>query len=275
MTVRNGRGPRDPEMPSWRASDGRGNPPVASLWPPQRQRRSAASGCRASSGSCFSRASSPASCSSSSSRPFGRSSAPASSTGPGTNPWSITRFPFVADLVQRGPRRRADEPGGHATPPRPCSSVNPGDTSRRPRAAAPRRAATSPASGHSCTTRSTTGLNDHLPSGSFVLRKDMTPARGRRRAGHAARHRHDPEHHVPRGPADRADDRAAADDRHRDRPAASSTTWPRTRPRSSSPTTNGCDLPKGASLEGFLYPDTYEVVTESDGGTTQVTTPRT
>ena len=28
MTVRNGRAPRDPEMPSWRASDGRGNPPV-------------------------------------------------------------------------------------------------------------------------------------------------------------------------------------------------------------------------------------------------------
>ena len=27
VTVRSGRGPRDPEMPSWRASDGRGNPP--------------------------------------------------------------------------------------------------------------------------------------------------------------------------------------------------------------------------------------------------------
>ena len=31
-------------------------------------------------------------------------------------------------------------------------------------------------------------------------------------------------------------------------------------------------LPKGASLEGFLYPDTYQVVTRSDGGPTQVTT---
>jgi UPF0755 protein len=28
VTVRSGRGPREPEMPSWRASDGRGNPPV-------------------------------------------------------------------------------------------------------------------------------------------------------------------------------------------------------------------------------------------------------
>jgi UPF0755 protein len=32
------------------------------------------------------------------------------------------------------------------------------------------------------------------------------------------------------------------------------------------------DLPEGASLEGFLYPDTYEVVTQSDGGPTPVTT---
>jgi UPF0755 protein len=30
-------------------------------------------------------------------------------------------------------------------------------------------------------------------------------------------------------------------------------------------------LPEGASLEGFLYPDTYEVVTETNGGNTQVT----
>jgi UPF0755 protein len=30
-------------------------------------------------------------------------------------------------------------------------------------------------------------------------------------------------------------------------------------------------LPKGASLEGFLYPDTYQVVTATDGGTTPVT----
>ena len=28
MTIRNGKAPREPEMPSWRASDGRGNPPV-------------------------------------------------------------------------------------------------------------------------------------------------------------------------------------------------------------------------------------------------------
>src|SRR4029078_1424675 len=28
VTVRSGRGPRDPEMPSWRLPDGRGNPPV-------------------------------------------------------------------------------------------------------------------------------------------------------------------------------------------------------------------------------------------------------
>ena len=34
MTVRNGRAPRDPEMPTWRASDGRGNPPVS----PRRRR---------------------------------------------------------------------------------------------------------------------------------------------------------------------------------------------------------------------------------------------
>ena len=39
MTVRSGRGPRDSEMPSWRASDGRGNPPVASYGrrPPPRR----------------------------------------------------------------------------------------------------------------------------------------------------------------------------------------------------------------------------------------------
>lgn len=30
-------------------------------------------------------------------------------------------------------------------------------------------------------------------------------------------------------------------------------------------------LPKGASLEGFLYPDTYEVVTSANGGSTPVT----
>jgi peptidoglycan lytic transglycosylase G len=32
------------------------------------------------------------------------------------------------------------------------------------------------------------------------------------------------------------------------------------------------ELPKGASLEGFLYPDTYQVVTASDGGPAKVTT---
>jgi UPF0755 protein len=31
-------------------------------------------------------------------------------------------------------------------------------------------------------------------------------------------------------------------------------------------------LPKGASLEGFLYPDTYQLITASNGGSTQVTT---
>jgi len=36
VTVRSGRGPRDPEMPSWRASDGRGNPPLS---PRRRQQR--------------------------------------------------------------------------------------------------------------------------------------------------------------------------------------------------------------------------------------------
>jgi UPF0755 protein len=30
-------------------------------------------------------------------------------------------------------------------------------------------------------------------------------------------------------------------------------------------------LPKGSSLEGFLYPDTYQIVVETDGGTTPVT----
>ena len=43
----------------------------------------------------------------------------------------------------------------------------------------------------------------------------------------------------------------------------SSTSWPRSRPQSSWPTTHCCTLPKGASLEGFLQPDTYEVVTAS------------
>jgi UPF0755 protein len=32
------------------------------------------------------------------------------------------------------------------------------------------------------------------------------------------------------------------------------------------------ELPEGASLEGFLYPDTYEVVTSANGGPNQVTT---
>jgi UPF0755 protein len=31
------------------------------------------------------------------------------------------------------------------------------------------------------------------------------------------------------------------------------------------------DLPEGASLEGFLYPDTYEIVTSTNGGNTTVT----
>ena len=269
MTVRSGRGPRDPgepEMPSWRASDGRGNPPI------YRDRRQAQrrgfrlpgifrfllfAGVLAGIVLLLFLTAL---------RPIVRAGV---ADWAWSNEWSITRIPFVDEFVREDLGDALTSPaGGDAT--ESTFVVNPNDTVD---AIAPRLAA----DGYVTNERAfryvalTTGLNDKLTSGGFVLRKNMTPAEVADALVNARQHvttlslTFREGLRIEQMTALLQTKDTSIDPRefyelamHPPEDLLAEYTW--------------LHLPKGASLEGFLYPDTYEIVTDSDNEQTRVTT---
>lgn len=267
MTVRNGRGPREPEMPSWRASDGRGNPPVVSYQrrPPSRRgfrlpgfiRFLLFAGVLAGVVLVLFLTAL---------RPLVRAGV---ADWAWSNPWSITRIPFVAELVRDDLGDALTRPAGTAAE-ESVFVVNPGDD---PFALAPRLAA----DGYVTSDRAflyvalTTGLGERLTAGSFVLRGNMTAAEvadalvNARLTVRTLTITFREGLRIEQMTALLQTLETAIDPREfyelaTNPPAAllAEYTW--------------LDLPEGASLEGFLYPDTYEVVTAADGGQARVTT---
>jgi peptidoglycan lytic transglycosylase G len=260
-------------MPSWRASDGRGNPPV---YP--RRRNGNGNGNDGGGGfrvpgilkflvfagvlgtivliallTVF--------------RPLARAGV---ADWAWDNQWAITRLPFVADLVREdlGPSLTA-KAGGDST--ETVFTVESGDTITT---LAPRLLQ----GGYVASERAflfeglTTGLNQKLSAGTFLLRGNMTPQEvadalvtakieiqtmdltfreglrieqmtallQTKESGVDPQEFYDLATHPPAALIDEFD-------------------WLKE------------ILPEGASLEGFLYPDTYEIVTAANGGSVAVT----
>ena len=266
MTIRSGRGPRDSEMPSWRASDGRGNPPLASYGrrpPPKRGFRLPGiirfilfAGVLAGVVLIV----------------MLTALRPVVQRGVAdwawANPWAITRIPFVAGFVR-------DDIGAALTNPASSDAtegtfvVNPGDD---PAALAPRLLE----DGYVTSERAflyvalTTGLGDKLQAGTFVLAKNMTPAEVADALVNARMNVTIVKVLFREGL------------RIEQMTALLQTLETEVDPRefyelATNPPAelladyDWLDLPEGASLEGFLYPATYDVVTQSDGGPTPVT----
>jgi UPF0755 protein len=185
------------------------------------------------------------------------------------NPGAIERFPFVADLVKEDLGDALTTPAGSDATAE-VFTVNPGDNIF---AIAPRLAG----EGYGANQRAflfaalEAGLNEQLSSGTFLLRHDMTPEQvaaalitarvtvtteditfreGLRIEQMTALLETKTLGFDPKDFYDLA--------KHPPAELLADYEW--------------LKLPKGASLEGFLYPDTYQIVTASDGGPTQVTT---
>jgi UPF0755 protein len=268
VTVRSGRGPREPEMPSWRASDGRGNPPVYT-----RRRNGNGGGGFGLGGilkflifagvlggivliallTVF--------------RPLARAGVV---DWAWQNQWAITRLPFVADLVEEDLGASATARAGtNAT--ESVFTVESGDTITT---LAPRLLQ----GGFIASERAflyeglTTELNAKLSSGTFVLRGNMTPQEvadalvtarvviqtmnltfreGLRIEQMTALLQ----------TKETAIDPQAFYDLAKAPPADLLDDFPWLK----------AILPEGASLEGFLYPDTYSIVVSANGGNVAVT----
>ena len=254
-------------MPSWRASDGRGNPPVASYGrrPPRKRgfrlpgivRFLLFAGVLAGVVLIVMLTAL---------RPVVQKGV---AEWAWSNPWSITRIPFVAGFVR-------DDLGDALTSPAGTDAaettfeVNSGDT---PETLAPRLAA----DGYVTSERAflyialTTTLGDRLQAGTFALRGNMTP-----------------QEVVDALINDRVTLTTVQVTFREGLRIEQMTALLQTKETSVDPrefyelATNPTgellaeydwlDLPEGASLEGFLYPATYDIVTRSDGGATQVTT---
>jgi UPF0755 protein len=252
-------------MPSWRASDGRGNPPLSP------RRRGGSSGFRIPgifrflifagvlAGivlvvllTAF--------------RPVFRAGVVGLAWD---NPGTIMRFPFVSDLVREDLGAALTTPNAGDPAPQ-VFTVNPGDTIY---ALAPRLAN----EGYIANQRAflfaalTNGLSDKLSAGTFVLRANMTPEEvadalvtarvtvttenitfreGLRIEQMTALLQTKQVGFDPKDFYDLAEHPTAA--------LLADYDW--------------LKLPKGASLEGFLYPDTYQIITASYGGAAEVTT---
>jgi UPF0755 protein len=254
-------------MPSWRASDGRGNPPAVSSGrrpPPRRGFRLPGilrfllfAGVLAGLVLIV----------------FLTALRPVVRAGvidwAWSNTWSITRIPFVADFVREDLGDDLIRPAGSDAT-EGVFVVNPGDD---PAALAPRLRA----DGYVTSERAflyvalTTALGDHLQAGTFVLRKNMTAEEVVNALVNA------------RLTVTTVDVTFREGLRIEQMTALLQTLDTAIDPRefyelASNPPAElladyeWLDLPEGASLEGFLYPDTYEVVAASDGGETTVTT---
>jgi UPF0755 protein len=267
VTIRSGRGPRESEMPSWRASDGRGNPPLASYGrrpPPKRGFRLPGfvrfllfAGVLAGVVLIMMLTAL---------RPVVQKGV---AEWAWSNTWAITRIPFVAGFVR-------DDLGDALTSPAGTDAtvgvfvVNPGDDVA---ALATRLFA----DGYVNSERAflyvalTTGLGDHLDAGRYELRRNMTAAEVVDALVHARLTL--AVVNVPFREGLRIEQMTALlqtlDTGIDPREFYGLATNPPAELLADYP---WLDLPEGASLEGFLYPATYEVVTESDGGSTPVTT---
>jgi len=265
VTIRNGRGPRDPEMPSWRASDGRGNPPVSS------RRRSGSSGFRLPGIIRFLLFAGVLAglvmiVLLTALRPVLRAGV---ASWAWDNPGAISRFPFVAELVREDLGAALTTPAS-ADPTVKVFTVNVGDTIYT---LAPRLIK----EGYTTSDRPflfaalDNGLSDKLAAGTFVLRANMTPLEvadalitarvtvtteditfreGLRIEQMTALLETKQVGFNPKDFYDLAKHPPAA--------LLADYDW--------------LQLPKGASLEGFLYPDTYQLITASNGGPASVTT---
>jgi UPF0755 protein len=253
-------------MPSWRASDGRGNPPIyRGRRPPQRSgfrvpgilRFLLFAGVLAGVVLLLFLTAL---------RPIVRAGV---AEWAWSNQWAITRIPFVDAFVR-------EDLGDALTSPASTDAteatfvVNTGDTAAT---LAPRLAAE-----HFVTSERaflyvavTTALNDHLTAGSFTLRKNMTPAEVvdalvNARVSVTTMN-------VTFREGLRIEQMTALlqtlDTSIDPREFYELATHPTQELLADYP---WLDLPEGASLEGFLYPATYEVVTRSDSAQTRVTT---
>jgi UPF0755 protein len=253
-------------MPSWRASDGRGNPPVV-----PRQRRPEKRGFRLPGIVRFLLFAGVLAglvlvVFLTALRPIVRAGVV---NWAWSNPGTIMRFPFVGDFVKEDLGEQLTKPVGTDST-ESVFVVDPGDNIF---AIAPRLAA----DGYVVSDRAflysalEADLGSQLSAGSYVLRKDMTPAQvvdalvtarvtittmnltfreGLRIEQMTALLQTKETGIDPKAFYDLAMDPPEE--------LLADYEW--------------LELPKGASLEGFLYPDTYQIVTASDGGPTRVTT---
>lgn len=269
MTVRNGRGPREPEMPSWRASDGRGNPPTSS-----RGRRSNGKGGFRLPGvlrfvlfagglavlvlvvllTAL--------------RPLVRAGVVGWAWD---NPSAITRFPFVGDFVREDLGSAIDAPaGGDATAQ--VFTVNANDTIFliAPRLMQDGFVTSEHAFLYAALTEN---LNTQLTAGDFVLTGNMTPdqvvtalirdrvqvttVKVTFREGLRIEQQTALLETITSGVDPAAFYQLA---KHPTQNLLADYPW-----------LAEAGLPAGASLEGFLYPATYELVTSANGGPYKVT----
>lgn len=266
MTVRSGRGPREPEMPSWRASDGRGNPPVSSYQrrPPSRRgfrlpgflRFLLFAGVLAGVVLILLLTAL---------RPLVQRGV---AEWAWSNQWAITRIPFVDEFVRADLGDALTQPAsGDATAG--TFTVNSGDT---PPLLAPRLVS----EGYVVSERAflyvaiTSRLGDQLQAGSFTLRRNMTPAQVADALINAKVTITTESITFREGlrieqmtallqTLDTGIDPQEFYELAKNPPAELLAEFP------------WLELPDGASLEGFLYPDTYEIVTSSDEASTPVT----
>ncbi|MEO8274288.1 MAG: endolytic transglycosylase MltG [Chloroflexota bacterium] len=268
MTVRNGRPPRDPEMPTWRASDGRGNPPVY-----RRGRNGNGGGGFRLPG--FIRfllfagllAALVLVVLLTALRPLVRAGVVGWAWD---NPSSISRFPFIADFVKEDLGDTLTAPVGADSTAK-AFVVNPGDTifTLAPRLVTEGFVASEHAFLY---TALQAELNKDLSSGNFQLRGNMTPSEVAEalvkarivvqtlditfREGLRLEQMTALLQTLQTG----IDPQAFYDlAKHPTEALLADYPW------------LVAILPKDASLEGFLYPDTYQVVTATDGGSTPVT----
>jgi UPF0755 protein len=258
-------------MPAWRASDGRGNPPVR---PRQRRPGERGGGLRLPGLVKFllfagGLAAIVLIVLFTALRPIVRAGIVGWAWD---NPSSITKFPFIADLVKEDLGPALTTPGGSDASDA-VFTVNPGDTVflLAPRLHEEGFVANERAF---LNTALTSGLGDRIKSGQFLLRETMTPdevaealvsarlvvttknitfREGLRIEQMTAL--------LQTIEGETAIDPQAFYDlaKHPTPELLADYEWLRT------------ILPEGASLEGFLYPDTYQVITSSNGGQQVVT----
>lgn len=269
MTVRNGRAPREPEMPSWRASDGRGNPPGNS-----RDRRSGSGkGFRLPGFLRFLLFAGALALVVlvvllTALRPLVRAGIVGWAWD---NPSAITRLPFVGDFVREDLGSAIDAPAG-TDPTEAVFTVNTGDTIAL---IAPRLLQGGFISNaHAFTfVALEANLNTLLTAGDFVLRRNMTPSEVANalvtdrvqvttvkvtfREGLRLEQQTALLETITSGVDPAAYYQLA---KHPTQNLLADYPWLAT-----------AGLPAGASLEGFLYPATYDLVTSANGGPYKVT----